>query len=416
MKRALLGLSLLLSACAGAPSPAPDAPPTEEASPARAPALTLVESWPRETTLDHTALPDAVDVWPALIGQARESLDLLFFYAVTEEGEALEPVLTALAEAAQRGVRVRMVFDAAFHARMPEVPDQLGAIEGVDVRVLDFGPHAGGGVQHAKLFVVDGEAAYVGSQNLDWRSLTEIQELGVLVREPAVVGAVADVFEMDWALAGGASLEEARALGTPRRFPVEVDYEGEAARVWPVFSPQPALPEGAEWDWPRLEAALASAEREIRLQVMGYHLVGHGGDTWRDLDDALRAAAGRGVRVQLMVSHWETRPGRIEDLKALHQVDGVEVRVVTIPEASTGFVPYSRTIHAKYLTVDGALSWVGTSNAAGDYFLHSRNAGFVVEGGSFARRLEAFFDDLWGSDYAEAVDPARAYEPPRVSE
>ena len=100
MKRALLGLSLLLSACAGAPSPAPDAPPTEEASPARAPALTLVESWPRETTLDHAALPDAVDVWPALIGEARESLDLLFFYAVTEVGEALEPVLTALAEAA----------------------------------------------------------------------------------------------------------------------------------------------------------------------------------------------------------------------------------------------------------------------------------------------------------------------------
>ncbi|MEC7519484.1 MAG: phospholipase D-like domain-containing protein [Myxococcota bacterium] len=414
MRGALLGLCCLTLGCGGA-APEPVTPEPAVASPSP-PALTLVESWPVETSLDHPGIPDAPALWPQLIGEASSSLDMLFFYGVTEEGEALEPVIAAIEAAAARGVRVRMVFDAMFHARMPEVPDALGAIEGVEVRILDFGPHAGGGVQHAKLFVVDGRAAFVGSQNFDWRSLTQIQELGLLVREPSLVGAVADVFAMDWALAGGASLEEARAVGEAREFPAVVDYGGAPARVWPTFSPEPALPEGAAWDWPRLEAMIAGARRTLRLQVMGYHLVGHGGDRWTALDDALREAAARGVDVRVMVSHWETRPGRIEDLKALHAVEGIEVRIVTIPEASRGFVPFSRTVHAKYLSVDGAASWVGTSNAAGDYFLHSRNAGFVVESEAFARDLEAFFDGTWSSEYAAPIDPARDYVAPRVAE
>ncbi|HJL15669.1 MAG TPA: phospholipase D-like domain-containing protein [Sandaracinaceae bacterium LLY-WYZ-13_1] len=376
-----------------------------------------MESWPVETGLDHADLPDAPEVWRAMIDGAERSLDFLEFYAATEPDGRLEPVLAAIERAAARGVRVRFVFDAAFHARMPEIPDRLAAIEGVEVRVYDFGAR-GGGVQHAKLFVVDGAEAFVGSQNFDWRSLTHIQELGLRVSHPALVAAVADLFAFDWALAGGASLQEARAAlpDRPSRFPVAARFAGAPVRVTPVASPRGWLPDEARWEWPAIREALEGARARIRIQVMSYHLRGHEGDEWRALDEALRAAAARGVRVSLIVSHWDQRPERAADLQALQRVDGIEVRFVTIPPASSGFIPFARTIHAKYLTVDGDWAWIGSSNASGDYFLRSRNAGFVVEGAPFAARLDAFFDDLWSGPHAEPVDPARAYEAPRVAE
>lgn len=98
------------------------------------------------------------------------------------------------------------------------------------------------------------------------------------------------------------------------------------------------------------------------------------------------------------------------------QVEGIEVRLVTIPEASTGFIPYARTVHAKYATVDGLAAWLGTSNAGGDYFLRSRNVGLFVEGAAFARALDAYFDRVWTSAYAAPVDPTRTYERPRIGE
>jgi phosphatidylserine/phosphatidylglycerophosphate/cardiolipin synthase-like enzyme len=79
-------------------------------------------------------------------------------------------------------------------------------------------------------------------------------------------------------------------------------------------------------------------------------------------------------------------------------------------------VPFARVAHAKYLVVDGARAWVGTSNWERDYFYASRNVGLVVEGGPLPRRLEAFFDDNWDGKLVETVDPTRAYSLPRVGE
>jgi phosphatidylserine/phosphatidylglycerophosphate/cardiolipin synthase-like enzyme len=90
--------------------------------------------------------------------------------------------------------------------------------------------------------------------------------------------------------------------------------------------------------------------------------------------------------------------------------------MVTIPQHSSGFIAFARTIHSKILVVDEERAWIGTSNWKGDYFHHSRNVGLVVEGRSFGARLGASFADLWQSTYAEAVDPARVYEAPRIAE
>ncbi|MEC8422664.1 MAG: phospholipase D-like domain-containing protein, partial [Myxococcota bacterium] len=141
---------------------------------------------------------------------------------------------------------------------------------------------------------------------------------------------------------------------------------------------------------------------------------GYDRQTWSVLDDALRDAAARGVRVELMVSDWSKKGHKLDVAQDLARVEGVTVKFVVIPDWSGGFIDFARTIHAKYMTVDGRWSWIGTSNWARGYFYNSRNVGLVIGGTAFAQDLDRVFQRIWDSTYAEVVDPARTYEPRKV--
>lgn len=419
MRQLLLVVPLLLacSRSGGAlPSPGPTTPtPIPVVSPGGG--ITLVESWPVETTLDHPDLADTTDTWLQLVDAAKERLDIEQFYVSSQPGSHLDRVLEAVRRAADRGVAVRLVADTKFARTYPETLDALDPHPHIEVRRIDFGALTGG-VQHAKFFIVDGKTAFVGSQNFDWRSLEHIQELGVVVDVPEVVDTWARVFAVDWAIAGGTPVAEALAsarVGAPAAArAVPARYGASMVRVTPVASPTGLLPDEAAWDWPLLEGALAGARERVRLQALSYERVGYDKVEWGALDEALRSAAGRGVKVEMIVADWSKSGNKLESVQSLARVPGVTVKFVTIPEATTGFIPFARVVHSKYVVVDGAWSWIGTSNFSRDYFHGSRNLGLVVDGSAFAARLDRVFDDLWGSPYAEVVDPERAdYQPPR---
>ena len=193
LSTALLSLALMLSSCA---------PPAAPAAPRPAGDVELVESAPVETTLDHPDVPDAHEVWPAMIGGASRTLDIAQFYVSDAPDSRLGPVIQAVEAAADRGVKlVRLLVDASFARRYPETLSTGSApAAALTVRRFDVGKIMGG-VLHAKYFVVDGRETYLGSQNFDWRSLTHIQEIGVRIRDAAATAAYAQVFAMDWDLA-----------------------------------------------------------------------------------------------------------------------------------------------------------------------------------------------------------------------
>lgn len=365
--------------------------------------LSLVESFPKETSLDHSSVADADVVWPRMIAGAQATLDIAHFYAVSAPGARLEQTVLAIEAAARRGVHVRVLLDETFFAKYPELAERLGKTSGIGLRRIDFGK-VSGGVQHAKYFVVDGHEAYLGSQNFDWRSLEHIFELGVRVRQQAVARALGRIFEVDWAIAGG--MDAAEALGKnagAETFPALVGGDGSRARVTLVASPRALLPDAATWDLPRLVALIAGARRSVHVELLTYATHSRDGAPFPELDDALRRAAARGVAVRLLVSDWSTKPALYKGLLALADVPNVEVRVITIPRWSGGDIPFARVAHAKYLVVDGACAWVGTSNWEGDYFTRSRNVGLVIEGESFGAHLDDVFASVWSSVYATPV-------------
>lgn len=370
------------------------------------------ETAPSETTLDNADLPEAWQVWLDRITGARASIELAHFYASNQAGGRLEPIVLALEGAASRGVKVRFLADEKFYKTYPETLDRLASRDGIEVRRLDLSQRTGG-VQHAKYMLIDGERVLFGSQNFDWRSLEHIQELGAELDHPVLVDAFEQVFVADWALAGGAEQVTPRDAGD---VPAEVWYGGDKVLVEPVFSPQGLLPDPDTWDLPRLEKLIDDADRRVRVQLMSYKTSDYDGAEFTVLDRALRRAAARGVRVELLLADWSKKRSQIGTLKELQQVANIEVRLVTIPEHRTGFIPFARVIHAKYMVVDGEKAWLGTSNWSGDYFYKSRNVGILVDGEPFAGRLDTFFEALWGSVYAETVDPAAEYVEPRTKE
>ena len=52
----------------------------------------------------------------------------------------------------------------------------MRVIINLQVRSLNFTKLMGGGVLHTKLWIIDHQHFYVGSANMDWRSLTEVSK------------------------------------------------------------------------------------------------------------------------------------------------------------------------------------------------------------------------------------------------
>jgi cardiolipin synthase len=104
--------------------------------------------------------------------------------------------------AARRGVRVRLLLQGKYEYFVPyRASRQLyGKLLAAGVEIYEY--HAS--VLHAKVAVVDGHWATVGSSNLDPFSLLLAREANVVVREPAFAQALQ------------ASLSEAMATGATR--------------------------------------------------------------------------------------------------------------------------------------------------------------------------------------------------------
>lgn len=376
------------------------------------PGFELVHTSPVETTLANPDLREPVTVWSELFDAAKSEIVIAQFYAVSKPGTAFEKVLASLTQAGQRGVKIRFLLDLkGVGLSEPATIEQLKAIPNLDLRIIDFNKITGNGIVHAKYLAVDGKVAYIGSQNFDWRSFEHIHETGLKITEAAIVSQVQAIFEQDWqAQALTAKGSRATVLNSKT---VPANY---AQNAFLLASPNAYNPAGVGDSESGLPALLADARSEVRIQLLDYAPLSYGPNRTRPyyavIDNAVRAAAQRGVKIKLMVSAWNTEAPAIAYLKSLALVPNVEIRIVTIPTASTGFIPFARVIHSKTMTVDGKLAWVGTSNWAGGYFDLSRNLEVVLRNDAMAQRLAALHEQTWSSSYAQPIDINKQYPKP----
>ena len=386
-------LSLLGPQVAGAqPEIQPQAPRTE-----------LVQSIPAETDLADPALPFAKDVWVDMVRGAKVSVDAAEFYVTNRPGSALEPVLAELEKAGARGVKSRFLFSARMLDQDPASVARIRRIPGAEVRSFDLAG-VSKGILHAKYFVVDGREAFLGSQNFDWRALEQIHELGVRTTDPRIVSQLSRLFTIDWAFT-----EDRKLPDFPAQPPMPARSQVELVASPPFLTPKDIRP--------AIEALvdlLDQSKQTVRVQLLTYSPISGQDRYWPVLDNALRAAAVRGVKVRLLVSDWVLGGRAMPHLKALTLIPNLAVKVVSIPEAKEGPIPFARTVHSKYLVVDDTHLALGTSNWEGSYFTESRNIELIFRDSPLAGQAAGIFDRLWGSRYAFSLDPMKAYEKRKV--
>ena len=180
-------------------------------------------------SLAHPIL--ALDARLSLIRQARASIDLQVYHLADDT--VGRQVLRELRDAAQRGVRVRLLLDDFYTAGMDELLLGLAAHDGAHVRL--FNPFAGargssvgrwmqmaGDFQrlnhrmHNKMFIADGAMAIVGGRNLADGYFQRDAGANFIDFDALAIGAVlpdlATVFDRYW---NSTQVRDIRSLAKP---------------------------------------------------------------------------------------------------------------------------------------------------------------------------------------------------------
>ncbi|GAV84301.1 PLDc_2 domain-containing protein [Cephalotus follicularis] len=116
------------------------------------------------------------------------------------EGSA---VYDALEKAADRNISIRLLQHSGVYPDYAKEPSDLASRRpNVDSVTLSLGEWWGSGIVHAKVWISDRRDVYIGSANNDWKSLTQVKEVGIyLVGCPKIAKMVEVYFENLWKLA-----------------------------------------------------------------------------------------------------------------------------------------------------------------------------------------------------------------------
>lgn len=366
----------------------------------------VITSIPVETGLGSRGTRNAAKAWVELINGSSLKIDLAEFYMISKKGEPLEPVINALMNAADRGVKIRILTDKRMAGTYPEISEKLKTKKNISIRIFNWGK-IGMGVLHAKFFIVDERLVYVGSQNFDWRSLKHIHETGVLVKEPGIVKNLMAIFEADWEYNGGN--KKAYEFNGFKKVQMRKN-------LFLTASPGKFNPPGVKSTLEVIKEVLGKAKKKVTIQLLNYQTSRYKSlEKFTELGNILKNAGKRGVSVKLLVSDWNLRKHQVGAIKELVGVPGIEVKVVTIPLYSAGFIPFARVIHSKVMRVDEDLCMVSTSNWGYGYFYSSRNVEVFFRSEKNAKTLDLLFNDLWSSKYAFILDPEIEYKEPKIN-
>jgi phosphatidylserine/phosphatidylglycerophosphate/cardiolipin synthase-like enzyme len=375
------------------------------------PNIEIVESIPVGTSLDNPDIRDTYEVWLEMMAHAGQSLDIEQFYISNEPGKMLQDVLADIYRAADRGVKVRIIVDARMALTYPVSVEGLSRYKNIELRRIDFGSMTGG-IQHAKYFIVDHKAVFVGSQNFDWRALEHIHELGLRINNKDIATIYGDVFNLDWELASDTNNNINRLPSFAKSYSTPIHIIGQGGDtivITPTFSPVGYIPDSTLWDERAIVDLINGAQHSLTLQFLSYSPLNRKGESYTVIDNVIRSAAKRGVKVRMIVSDWEKGSSSVRALKELSSLPNIEIAFTSIPEWSGGYISFARVEHCKFIVADNARFWLGTGNCEKSYYYSSRNVGIVCTSPRLAGTLSRIFLKSWNSPYKEWITQSGKY-------
>lgn len=322
---------------------------------------------------------DSYETLCRLIEGAQQTLDLEIY--VFKNDSAGRDVIRRLADKAQAGVKVRLLYDSVGSLKTKRAVFQ--PLIDAGGRVVEFLPtgwwpfRARSNLRnHRKMLIADGQLAWSGGMNIGDEYMGPLPnparwlDLSYEIVGPAVQ-ILAEVFATDWAFA----TEEDEIEQPP---PVVAGSTSGGGSVLQI------VPSGPDVDYDPLYAAIATCafQAERRLWICTPYFVPN-----EPLTEALGLAALRGVDLRIILprksNHWPCDIAREPYLRDI-QRDGGKVLL------------HPKMLHAKVLLVDDTVAIYGSANIdARSLFLNFEVATFcygaqaVGEGEAWLRTLQS---------------------------
>jgi cardiolipin synthase len=295
-------------------------------------------------------LRNGAEIFPAMLGAiaaATETVDLVTF--VYWHGDIAQRFADTLSEAARRGCRVRVLLDAVGARKMSDDLVEQMQNAGCDVRW--FRPIEGsladiGDVNHRthrKILVTDSAVGFTGGVGIadewdgDARDETEWRDTHLAIRGPAVAGLLAGFID-NWADRS------------------DDDFQPRTERMVEPTTPgsstcsviRGSAEVGASEMWRLMLALISCSEHQVRIATAYFNPDDR-------LCQALVDAVARGVDVTILLpgAHADKRfvQAAGEAVYASLLDSGVDIRTFDVS-----------MMHAKVITVDGAVATVGSAN------------------------------------------------------
>lgn len=403
---------------------------------------TLLESIPENLTFAEGS-PTHVSVfesWSQLISLAERSIDIAAFY-FTLKGQDVQPndtdpsawqgdkIFSDLMKAGtERGITVRIV-QSKPTKQQPDLETMALEVEGAaKVRSINFQQMLGAGILHTKMFIIDKKHFYIGSANLDWRSLTQVKELGIAIYNCSCLAHdLMKIFEVYWKLAVRdpyipPEWPEPLHTSINKENPVSLLVNSSVLLAYISSSPPPLSPKGRTTDLDSILDTINKAQVFIYIAVMDYFptsLYTKKESYWPLIDDALRRVlVVKHLQVRILASYWNhTRPTMFSFLRSLNALNSdlfdIEVKMFVVPSftEAQARIPFARVNHNKYMVTDQAV-YIGTSNWSEDYFVNTGGVGIIFQNPStnssessnpLRQQAEEVFKRDWASEYAQPL-------------
>ncbi|XP_077530171.1 5'-3' exonuclease PLD3-like [Haemaphysalis longicornis] len=394
--------------------------------------FTLVESIPENLTFASGSPThmSTFEGWKTLLQLAKKEIKIASFYWTLRgsdpsawQGEEIFREIVAAGK--NRSIEIKVAQNMPSE-KQPNLDTEYLVKQGIaTVRSVNFTRLRMAVALHTKFWIVDNEHIYIGSANMDWRSLTQVKELGAVILNCSCLARDLDkIFQMYWDL----NLPNIAYLGHWRadlntyineRTPARVDFNGTWTKTYFSSLPPSLCPDGRTSYINSILDIIADAEKFIHIAVMDYlpvSLHSHRTEFWPNIDNALRSAAiKRRIEVHLLVSHWNhTHPTMINYLRSLSEIRSryvnIHVKLFTVPAFTPEQekIPFARVNHNKYMVTDNK-AYIGTSNWTPDDFMETAGVGLVMDQSAnsssqpIREQLNAVFERDWNSPYARSL-------------
>lgn len=372
------------------------------------------------------------DAWRELINVSTSEIKIASFYWTLSDNLTAYPSSSLGAQiyhdllhaGANRSIDIKITQNAP-NRKFPNIDSQLleekGAAKVRNLNLTRLGHH---GILHSKFWTVDGRHAYIGSANMDWRSLAQVKEVGVLMRNCSrIVNDLEKIFEVYWGMSDdNATLPITWSTNLSTSInsssPARIDLDGTSTLTYISSAPPYLTAPGRTEDIDAIIDIISKAKQFVYVAVMNYLPVDYYSETkryWSVIDEALRRVAiENGVRVRLLVSKWSKTKSLtwnfVESLASLNSSGiSIEVKAIVIPAFTQEQrkIPYARVNHQKMMVTDTA-AYIGTSNWEPNYFIETTGVGLVINqnsSDSIRGELKAIFERDWNSNFTYYVRP-----------